>query len=174
FYPECATVHPGLLVRALRRAALDAGVTLHEGTPVTAVNAGSPTELESPGGTLRAPEVVLATNAALTGWRPASRNLTNFGSYVVLTEPAPEALAEIGWTGGEAIVDGRMFLHYFRTTSDGRVLMGSGSGPIGFRGRIDGRLTGDMPTAVRAGPGLRRLMSAIAGARIHCPEVRPI
>ena len=27
FYPECATVHPGLLVRALRRAALDAGVT---------------------------------------------------------------------------------------------------------------------------------------------------
>ena len=47
FFPECATVHPGLLVRALRRAALDAGVTLHEGTPVTAVNAGSPTELES-------------------------------------------------------------------------------------------------------------------------------
>ena len=41
FYPECATVHPGLLVRALRRAALDAGVTLYEGTPVTAVRAGS-------------------------------------------------------------------------------------------------------------------------------------
>ena len=71
FYPECATVHPGLLVRALRRAALDAGVTLHEGTPVTAVRAGSPNELETPGGILRAPEVVLATNAALTGWKPA-------------------------------------------------------------------------------------------------------
>src|SRR5439155_18943164 len=106
FYPECATVQPGLLVRALRRAALDAGVTLHEGTRVTAVRAGSPNELEAPGGTLRAREVVLATNAALTGWNPASRNLTNFGSYVVLTEPAPELLAEIGWTGGEALVDG--------------------------------------------------------------------
>ena len=57
---------------------------------MTAVRAGSPNELETPGGILRAPEVVLATNAALTGWTPASRNLTNFGSYVVLTEPAPE------------------------------------------------------------------------------------
>ena len=167
FYPECATVHPGLLVRALRRAAIDAGVTLHEGTRVTAVRAGMPNELETPGGTLRAREVVLATNAALTGWSPASRNLTNFGSYVVLTEPAPELLAEIGWTEGEAIVDGRMFLHYFRTTNDGRVLMGSGSGPIGFGGRIDDRFSRDGPTAARAEAGLRRLLPGLAGARVE-------
>ncbi|MFL5959340.1 MAG: NAD(P)/FAD-dependent oxidoreductase [Gaiellaceae bacterium] len=167
FYRECATVHPGLLVRALRRAALDAGVVVHERTPVTGVRAGSPNELETPGGTLRAPEVVLATNAALTGWRPASRSLTNFGSYVVLTEPAPEALAEIGWTGGEAIVDGRMFLHYFRTTEDGRVLMGSGSGPIGFAGRIDDRFSRDGATAARAESGLRRLLPGLAGVRVE-------
>jgi glycine/D-amino acid oxidase-like deaminating enzyme len=167
FYPECATVHPGLLVRALRRAALDAGVAIHEESPVTAVRAGSPNELETPGGTLRAPEVVLATNAALTGWSPASRNLTNFGSYVVLTEPAPEALAEIGWTGGEAIVDGRMFLHYFRTTNDGRVLMGSGSGPIGFGGRVDDRFSLDQPTAARAEAGLRRLLPGLDGVRVE-------
>jgi glycine/D-amino acid oxidase-like deaminating enzyme len=167
FYPEGATVHPGLLVRALRRAALDAGVALHEETRVTAVRAGSPTELETPGGTLRAPEVVLATNAALTGWSPASRNLTNFGSYVVLTEPAPELLAEIGWTGGEAVVDGRMFLHYFRTTNDGRVLMGSGTGPIGFGGRVDDRFSLDVPTAERAEAGLRRLLPALAAVRVE-------
>ena len=167
FYPECATVHPGLLVRALRRAAIDAGVTIHEETPVTAVRAGSPNELETPGGTLRAPEVVLATNAALTGWSPASRNLTNFGSYVVLTEPAPQALEEIGWTGGEALVDGRMFLHYFRTTNDGRVLMGSGSGPIGFGGQIDDRFSLDQPTAARAEAGLRRLLPGLDGVRVE-------
>jgi len=167
FYPECATVHPGLLVRALRRAVLDAGIRVHEGTPVTAVRAGSPNELETPGGILRAAEVVLATNAALTGWSPAARNLTNFGSYIVLTEPAPEALAEIGWTGGEAIVDGRMFLHYFRTTNDGRVLMGSGSGPIGFGGRIDDRFSLDRPTAARAEAGLRRLLPGLDGVRVE-------
>ena len=164
FFPECGTVHPGLLVRALRRAVLDAGVTLHEGTPVTAVREG---ELETPGGIVRAPEVVLATNAALTGWKPASHNLTNFGSYVVLTEPAPDRLAEIGWTGGEAIIDGRMFLHYFRTTNDGRVLMGSGTGPIGFGGSIDDRFSRDGPTAARAEAGLRRLLPGLAGVRVE-------
>ena len=77
-----------------------------------------------------------------------------FGSYVVLTEPVPELLEQIGWTGGEAIFDGRMFLHYFRTMNDGRVLMGSGSGPIGFGGRLDRRFTHDQPTvgAGRARP----------------------
>jgi glycine/D-amino acid oxidase-like deaminating enzyme len=154
-------------VRALRRAVLEAGVTLHERTPVTAVRAGSPTELETQGGILRAPEVVLATNAALTGWAPASRNLTNFGSYVVLTEPAPELLAGIGWTGGEAVIDGRMFLHYFRTTNDGRVLMGSGTGPIGFGGRIDDRFSRDLPTVERAEAGLRRLLPGLAGVRVE-------
>jgi glycine/D-amino acid oxidase-like deaminating enzyme len=167
FYPDGATVHPGLLVRALRRAALDAGVTLHEGTRVTTVRAGSPNELETPGGILRAPEIVLTTNAELTGWRPAGRNLTNFGSYVVLTEPAPERLAEIGWTGGEGVFDERMFLHYFRTTNDGRVLMGSGTGPIGFGGRIDDRFSRDVPTAARAEAGLRRLLPGLADVRVE-------
>jgi glycine/D-amino acid oxidase-like deaminating enzyme len=167
FYPDGATVHPGLLVRALRRAALDAGVRLHEGTRVKGVRAGSPNELVTAGGTLRASEVVLATNAALTGWRPAGRSLTNFGSYVVLTEPAPERLAEIGWTGGEGVFDSRMFLHYFRTTNDGRVLMGSGTGPIGFAGRIDDRFSRDGPTAARAEAGLRRLLPALADVRVE-------
>jgi glycine/D-amino acid oxidase-like deaminating enzyme len=142
-------------------------VTIHEDSPMTGLRVGSPNDLETPGGTLRAPEVVLATNAALTAWRPAGRNLTNFGSYVVLTEPAPEALAEIGWTGGEALVDGRMFLHYFRTTNDGRVLMGSGSGPIGFGGRIDDRFSRDVPTAARAEAGLRRLLPGLADVRVE-------
>jgi glycine/D-amino acid oxidase-like deaminating enzyme len=167
FFRDGATVHPGFLVRALRRAALDAGVTLHEGTRVTTVRAGSPNELVTPGGILSAPEVVLATNAALTGWAPASRNLTNFGSYVVLTEPAPERLAEIGWTGGEAVVDGRMFLHYFRTTDDGRVVMGSGTGPIGFGGRVDERFSLDRPTVERAEAGLRRLLPGLRDVRVE-------
>jgi glycine/D-amino acid oxidase-like deaminating enzyme len=164
FYRDGATVHPGLLVRALRRAALDAGVELYEGTPVRRVRDGV---VEAAGGVVRAREIVLAMNAALTGWSPASRTLTNFGSYVVLTEPAPELVAEIGWTGGEAIVDARMFLHYFRTTNDGRVLMGSGSGPIGFRGRVDDRFSRDVPTAARAEAGLRRLLPGLAGTRVE-------
>src|SRR5207247_502312 len=101
-------------------------VRLHEHTRVARIDDG---RLETERGVVRARDVVVATNAAAAGWQPLKRRLTAFGSYVVLTEPVPELLERIGWTGGEAIFDGRMFLHYFRTTNDGRVLMGSGSGP---------------------------------------------
>ena len=163
-FPDCSTVHPGRLVRALRRAALAAGVSVYEGTRVTAVEPGV---LRTAGGTVRAAEIVVATNAAMTDWRPVRGRLTVFGSYIVLTEPVPELLAEIGWTGGEAIVDARMFLHYFRTTNDGRVLMGSGSGPIGRGNRIDRRFTHDAATAGRAELGLRRLLPGLAAARVE-------
>jgi glycine/D-amino acid oxidase-like deaminating enzyme len=164
FFPECATVQPARLVRVLRSKAIGAGVIVHEGTRAVHVEDGF---VGAEGGHVHADAVVMAVNAAATGWRPVRRHVTNFGSYVVLTEPVPELLAEIGWTGGEAVVDGRMFIHYFRTTDDGRVLMGSGSGPIGFGGRVDGRFTHDAPTAARAELGLRRLLPGLAGARIE-------
>jgi len=164
YFREGATVQPARLVQALRRAVMDAGVELYEQTPALRINAG---HVATPRGNVRAPEIVVAINAAATGWRPVARHVTNFGSYVVLTEPVPELLEEIGWTGGEAVLDARMFLHYFRTTADGRVLMGSGSGPIGFRGRVDERFTSDNPTAARAEHGLRRLLPALAEARVE-------
>ena len=178
YFRDGATVHPGLLVRALRRRALAAGVDVHEQTPALRVRDG---EITTPNGALRAPEIVLATNAALTGWRPAARSLTNFGSYVVLTEPVPELLEEINWTGGEAIVDGRMFIHYFRTLDDGRVLMGSGSGPIGFGGKIDERFSRDRrdgrarggraaPPAARARRRARRALVGRPDRRLRRPS----
>jgi glycine/D-amino acid oxidase-like deaminating enzyme len=164
YFPDGGTVQPARLVHALRRAAMDAGVELYENTPALRIRAG---HVGTPRGGVRAPEIVVAVNAAATGWRPVARHVTNFGSYVVLTEPVPELLEKIGWTGGEAVLDGRMFLHYFRTTPDGRVLMGSGSGPIGFRGRVDGRFSTDGATAARAEHGLRRLLPGLADARIE-------
>ena len=171
FFRDGATVHPARLVRALRRAVLDAGVELYEGSPARLRGDGS---LSANGREIRAGRVVLATNAWATDWRPVRGRLTVFGSYVVLTEPVPELLAEIGWTGGEGIVDSRMFLHYFRTTEDGRVLMGSGSGPIGRGNRIDRRFTHDAPTAGRAELGLRRLLPGLAGAKVEASWGGPI
>jgi len=162
YFRDCATVQPARLVRALRRAALES-VEVHEHTRVKNVRPGL---LETATGNVHAHEIVVAVNAAAAGWKPLARNLTVFGSYVVLTEPVPELLEQINWTGGEAVIDGRMFLHYFRTTRDGRVLMGSGSGPIGFGGKLDGRFTSDRPTIERAEHGLRHLLPDLAQAKI--------
>jgi len=167
-FREGATIQPARLARALRRAVLDDPcVALHEHTPAMLLPGRPRHVLETPNGRVRADEVVMAVNAAAAGWRPLARRLTTFGSYVVLTEPVPELLEQINWTGGESIVDGRMFLHYFRTTNDGRVVMGSGSGPIGLGGRIDERFSEDEPTATRAEAGLRYLLPDLAEARVE-------
>ena len=171
FFRDGATVHPARLVRALRRAALADGVELYEGTRAQLRSDGT---IAANGRTVRARDVVVATNAAAAEWRPVRGRLTVFGSYVVLTEPVPELLEEIGWTDGLGIYDARMFLHYFRTTNDGRVLMGSGSGPIGFGARIDERFTHDAPTAGRAEEGLRRLLPALADVKVEAAWGGPI
>jgi glycine/D-amino acid oxidase-like deaminating enzyme len=145
-FRDGATVQPARLARALRAEALARGAVVHEHTRARDVRDGA---VETPEGLLRARDVVVATNAALSTWWPVGRRLAEFSSYVVLTEPVPELLEELGWIGGEAIADGRMFLHYFRTTDDGRVLMGSAGG-----------------TRAHAERGLRLLLPQLREARI--------
>ena len=169
-FRDGAVVQPARLVLALKRAALDAGIEIYEHTPVTAVESG---RLETPGGAVRAREIVLALNVWGTRW-PLGGRQTNFGSAVVLTEPVPELLEGIGWTGGEAITDGRMFLHYFRTTPDGRVLMGSGSGRLGLGDHVGPGILDDLPAQARAERGLRELLPALAAAPIAARWSGPI
>ena len=71
---------------------------------------------------VRAGAAVLTINAATRGVRPLRSRLSVTSSHIVLTEPVPDVLEQIGWTGGESITDGRTFLHYFRTTRDGRIV----------------------------------------------------
>ena len=152
------------LVRALRRAALASRVEIHERSPVLAIHPGF---LVTSRTRLRASEIVVATNAWAAGWRPLARLLRPFGSTIVLTEPAPHRLAEIGWTKGESVVDGRTFLDYFRATEDGGAIMGLASKPIDFAGRVGGRLPQDRALAGRAEAGLRALLPALADVRIE-------
>lgn len=170
YFRDGATVQPARLALALKRAVIDAEVELYEHTPVTAVQPG---RLETPGGAVRAREVVLALNVWGTRW-PLGGRQTNFGSAVVLTEPVPELLDQIGWTRGEAIIDGRTFLHYFRTTPDGRVLMGSGSGQLGLGDRVGPGILDDVPAQTRAERGLRELLPALAAAPIAARWSGPI
>ena len=125
--PGDATVQPARLVIGLRRAVLSRGGRIFERTPVSRLRAGSPVVAETPGGAVHAEQAVLATNAWLST-APAFRSrLTVRGTYMVVTAPAPEHLAGIGWTGGEAVWNFRSALNYLRTTRDGRIAFGTGA-----------------------------------------------
>jgi glycine/D-amino acid oxidase-like deaminating enzyme len=143
------------------------GIRLYEQSPVVRIEGQSIHTGQELLGSIRADSVVVATNAWMSGWRPVANRVTNMGSWVVLTEPAPDALAAIGWSGHESLTDGRTFLHYFRTTDDARVLMGAGAGQIGFGGHVDQRFFADGAAHRRAEAGLRRLLPGLADVAIE-------
>ncbi len=164
-FPDTGTVHPARLVRSLRRAALARGVRLYEQTPA---RSSGPSLLLTPRGRVRATQVVVATNAAMTDWHPVRGRLT-----VVRQLRRPhrtDSRAPGARSAGRAVRRSSMpgcSCTTSRTTDDGRVLMGSGSGPIGFGNRIDRRFTHDAPTATRAELGLRRLLPGLAAAAVE-------
>jgi glycine/D-amino acid oxidase-like deaminating enzyme len=168
FMRAAATVQPALLARGLRRRLLDRGVQIHEGTRVVGVEerpsvAGSrPVVVTTEGGVVRAESAILGLNAWAAGWRWFRREVLPWSSYIVLTEPIPERLAELGWTGGESIVDARFTLHYFRTTRDGRIAFGAGAGRAGYDGRIGASFTHDTDAATRAARGLVHIFPSLA------------
>ncbi len=196
FMPGAATVQPATLARGLRRVLLERGVTIFEGTEAVEVEGQRPMPLGAVGArTRRAParrgngigvrpvrirtrsatgdgevlagSAILALNAWAAAWPWFGRRLVTWSSYIVLTEPIPGRLADLGWTGGEGVADGRFTLHYLRTTPDGRIALGGGGGRAGFGGRIGPVYTDDLGDARRAAAGLRRLFPSLADVRIE-------
>ena len=64
---------------------------------------------------------MLATGAWLASVPELKRAVVAVSSDMVATAPMPERLEEAGWTGGEAISNCRLMVHYYRTTNDGRI-----------------------------------------------------
>jgi glycine/D-amino acid oxidase-like deaminating enzyme len=156
-----ASVQPARLARGLRRVLLERGVTIHEGSTVTGIRADGPGVRVSMGhgASIRAGRAVLALNAWAAGWKGGGfgRRMITWSSYVVLTEPIPDRLAALGWTGGEAISDCRFTNHYFRTTADGRIAFGGGGGRAGYGGRLGGWVEEDRGSTALAARGFRWL-----------------
>jgi glycine/D-amino acid oxidase-like deaminating enzyme len=161
-----ATVQPALLARGLRKVALAKGVQIHENTPVREIVEGPVVELRTPGGAVRAPKVVLATNAWTAAIPELRRQMIVVSSDIVATEPIPERLAEIGWTGGESIADGRIMVHYFHVTHDKRISIGRGSGALAYLGRVTPAFDGVPSKAAVVEQGLRKFYPNLADVAI--------
>jgi glycine/D-amino acid oxidase-like deaminating enzyme len=167
-----ATVHPGFLIRGLRRVVAERGAAIHERTRLTALRDTRAATVRlgvEAGGTrreIRAVNVVLALNAWSAAWRPFRNRLLAWGSYMVRSEPIPDRLVEIGWTGGESIVDARASVHYLHATRDGRVAIGAGGGKPGYDGRIGPVFTDDVASARQAAYAFRWFFPDLADVRL--------
>jgi glycine/D-amino acid oxidase-like deaminating enzyme len=163
---DAAAVQPALLARGLRRVLLRRGVAIHEGTPMVGLDRTSPAVVRTPAGFVHADAVVLGLGAWAAGVRELRRAVVPVGSHIVLTEPIPERIAELGWTGGELLGDTRLLVHYAQVTRDGRIAFGRGGGAIGPAGRVLRSHFVDPKTVAIVAAGFRRWFPQLAGVAL--------
>ncbi len=159
-----ATVHPGHLVRALRRVAIRRGVRIFENSRMNRLHRTRRPEVECRNGSISAERVILAMNAWGAGIHELRSKLFVISSDVVATEPMPDRLADIGWTGGEAITDSQTLVCYYRTTGSGRVVFGKGGWTIGMGGW--------MPSAMERHRGRAEMVAR--DFRRYYPQLRDV
>jgi len=123
-----ALVDPSRLAWGLLETAEALGVRVLEHTPIAGLDrdgANAGIVVLGHGASVRARQVLLATNA-FRGLVPAIRaRVVPVWDYVLMTEPltAPQ-MESIGWSGRQGLADASNQFHYYRLTSDNRILWG--------------------------------------------------
>ncbi|MFP5320419.1 MAG: NAD(P)/FAD-dependent oxidoreductase [Acidimicrobiia bacterium] len=124
--PGLALVDPARLAWGLAEVLERRGVTVHDGSPVRAVDAdGDRLVVRTEAGAVRADKVVVATNAHRGPVRRPRRYVVPVYDYVLVTEPLTAAQrADLGWEARDGVADAGNRFHYYRLTADDRILWG--------------------------------------------------
>jgi glycine/D-amino acid oxidase-like deaminating enzyme len=120
-------LHPGKWFAGLVGLAEQAGAQLHERTRVRSIRrqADGRFVVETERGAIHARDVLVATNGYTDGAAPSlRRRIIPIGSYIIATEPLPEALAKELSPTGRAYFDTRNFLSYWHVSADRRLVFG--------------------------------------------------
>lgn len=131
-------VDPAALVYGLARLADRLGARRHDDSPVTSISRGrAAINLRTPGGTVRAGKVLLATNAYPAPLRRVRPYVLPVYDHVLVTEPlSPGRWESIGWAERQGLTDNGNQFHYYRPTADGRILWGGYDAIYHFGGRV--------------------------------------
>jgi glycine/D-amino acid oxidase-like deaminating enzyme len=157
-----ATIHPGFLVRGLRRAALARGVRIYEKSPMRRFSRKDPIVIETDRGRVVAGRLVLAMNAWSAMVHELAPAIFNISSDDTVSKPMPERLAEVGYTRGPLMSDCRVFVTGHRVTRDGRLNVGVTGGYIGFGSIVDQRFNSPSPRLEDMRQSLRVAHPALA------------
>lgn len=127
-------LQPAKLVRGLRRVAIERGVTIHEGTPMTRLHRTAPPRLETPRGSLKAQRIVLAMYAWAAQLPELRRSLAITGYANAMTPAMPERLEKSGFADAPAFNDTRFMINSLRPTAGGRVMFGKPGRALAWAG----------------------------------------
>ncbi|HEX4848269.1 MAG TPA: FAD-binding oxidoreductase [Novosphingobium sp.] len=120
-------LHPLNYALGLARAALDAGVRIHEHSAVTAMDHTGPVLATTAQGRVTARFGVLACDAFMGGLDKRLGAMTMpVANYNVATVPLGEERARALIPSGAAVSDSKFVLNYYRLSADGRLIFGGG------------------------------------------------
>ncbi|MEA2610236.1 MAG: hypothetical protein QOJ75_2479 [Chloroflexota bacterium] len=125
--PGSGLLHPGRYFAGLAAAADHAGADLHEYVRARAIRrqADGRFVVETERGAILARDVFVATNGYTDGVAPAlRRRIIPIGSYIIASEPLPEALAHQISPKGRSFFDTKNFLYYWHVSADNRMIFG--------------------------------------------------
>lgn len=131
------SLHPGKLVLGLKKAALSLGVNIYEHSPMTALQQTTTPEVNTKQGSIKAKKVVIAVNGWMGQMFPRfNRHYVLVSSDMVITKPQAQALTDVGLSHGKAVADSRIFVHYYRTSADGRLMLGKGGNLFAYANKM--------------------------------------
>jgi glycine/D-amino acid oxidase-like deaminating enzyme len=135
---RAALVDPARLAWGLKRAAQQLGVRIYEDTKAISLEKdGVGVLIQTPLGRIRAGKVALATNAHKPLLKRIGHYIAPVYDYCMVTEPLSNAqLADIGWANRQGLSDIPNQFHYYRLTSDNRILWGGYDAIYFWRGRM--------------------------------------
>lgn len=121
-----AMVNPARLAWGLADAVEAAGGRIHEASRVLRLrSSGERVGLSTATGTVRARQVVLATSAFRSPLRRARAYVVPVWDHLIATEPLSQSQREsMGWESRSGVGDGGNQFHYYRLTSDNRLVFG--------------------------------------------------
>jgi glycine/D-amino acid oxidase-like deaminating enzyme len=128
--PRAGRLNGFALLQAMRPALRDAGVAVHEHSPVRRVRRRGGIVLETPQGEVRASALVLAAGTGIPALGFFRRGLLPIESHVLATAPlGAELWARIGWGAWDGFTDDLDRIAYACRTPGGRLLFGGGGNP---------------------------------------------
>jgi glycine/D-amino acid oxidase-like deaminating enzyme len=132
---SCAVLDPAALAWGLADASRAAGVRLFERSQVTGLDRdGHGVVARTAAGRVRARRAILATSAFPPLVRAIRRYVVPVWDYVLVSEPLDSAQREaIGWKRRQGLADLANQFHYYRLTSDDRILWGGYDAIYNFR-----------------------------------------
>ncbi|MDH5655378.1 MAG: FAD-binding oxidoreductase [Spirochaetia bacterium] len=139
YYRKTGLLNPALLTRGSVKMAREAGAIVHEMSPVRSIKKNSTGFcIYTPDGELKAEKVIFATNAYSILFSGLSAKQTPIFQNIIVSEPlSREQINSIGWQSRCGIDDARTQFHYYRLTSDNRLLIGGGNIKPVFKQKID-------------------------------------